>query len=304
MILTPLQKLPKNVGDLVKIIVAKGFEWLTKVQKIAKSGHTTACAPLLLPLKMFSSRPSKNVCPLIWMQLLVKCNALISVQMCCRCCCYGHLNVHKWWFFEDLLSLCIWNFSFIETFCKERKISNFFENVKILTKILVKLFLWKVPDENCILFVTFKLWNLKLLVQKKKLIQSIKKRCYFLAQVVTEATISTRTAKEDGHTTIQMLSSESWMYEWILVILLFNWLPLAVRATPLPHCPSCGRIRVMARFRYCHLFLITTPATATAQLLERVASSWMLMARTWAAFVRTAKFWIQRFSATTVWHFY
>ena len=40
MILTPLQKLPKNVGDLVKIIVAKGFEWLTKVQKIAKSGHT------------------------------------------------------------------------------------------------------------------------------------------------------------------------------------------------------------------------------------------------------------------------
>ena len=40
MILTHLQKLPKNVGDLVKIIVAKGFEWLTKVQKIAKSGHT------------------------------------------------------------------------------------------------------------------------------------------------------------------------------------------------------------------------------------------------------------------------
>ena len=31
-ILTPLQKLPKNVGDLVKIIVAKGFEKLAKVQ--------------------------------------------------------------------------------------------------------------------------------------------------------------------------------------------------------------------------------------------------------------------------------
>ena len=33
MILTPLQKLPNNVGDLVKIIVATGFEWLAKVQK-------------------------------------------------------------------------------------------------------------------------------------------------------------------------------------------------------------------------------------------------------------------------------
>ena len=29
-ILTPLQKMPKNVGDLGKIIVAKGFEKLPK----------------------------------------------------------------------------------------------------------------------------------------------------------------------------------------------------------------------------------------------------------------------------------
>ena len=29
-----------NVGDLGKIIVAKGFEKLPKVQKIAKFGHT------------------------------------------------------------------------------------------------------------------------------------------------------------------------------------------------------------------------------------------------------------------------
>ena len=35
-IFTPLQKLPKNVGDLGKLIVAKGFEKLPKVQ----SGHT------------------------------------------------------------------------------------------------------------------------------------------------------------------------------------------------------------------------------------------------------------------------
>ena len=31
-ILTPLQKLPKNVGDLGKIIVAKSFKKLPKVQ--------------------------------------------------------------------------------------------------------------------------------------------------------------------------------------------------------------------------------------------------------------------------------
>ena len=39
-ILTPLQKMPKNVGDLGKFIVAKGFKKLPKVQKIAQSGHT------------------------------------------------------------------------------------------------------------------------------------------------------------------------------------------------------------------------------------------------------------------------
>ena len=39
-ILTPLQKLPKNVEDLGKFIAAKGFKKLPKVQKIAKSGHT------------------------------------------------------------------------------------------------------------------------------------------------------------------------------------------------------------------------------------------------------------------------
>ena len=40
MISTPLQKLPNNVGNLDKKIVAKSFEWLPKVQKIAQSGHT------------------------------------------------------------------------------------------------------------------------------------------------------------------------------------------------------------------------------------------------------------------------
>ena len=38
--MTPLQKLPKNVRDLGKLIVAKGLKKLSKVQKIAQSGHT------------------------------------------------------------------------------------------------------------------------------------------------------------------------------------------------------------------------------------------------------------------------
>ena len=39
-VLTPLQKLPKNVRDLGKLIVANGFKNVPKVQKIAQSGHT------------------------------------------------------------------------------------------------------------------------------------------------------------------------------------------------------------------------------------------------------------------------
>ena len=40
MILTPLQQLPKNEEDWVKLIVAKGFKRLPKVRNIAQSGHT------------------------------------------------------------------------------------------------------------------------------------------------------------------------------------------------------------------------------------------------------------------------
>ena len=49
-ILTPLYKLPKNVRDLGKLIVAKGLKKLPKVQKIAQSGHT---AQEMLFLKLF-----------------------------------------------------------------------------------------------------------------------------------------------------------------------------------------------------------------------------------------------------------
>ena len=45
MILAPLRKLAYNVGDLGKISVATGFEWLPKVQKIAQSGHTAYALP-------------------------------------------------------------------------------------------------------------------------------------------------------------------------------------------------------------------------------------------------------------------
>ena len=44
-ILTPLQNLPRNEGDLGKLIAAKGFKKLLKVQKIAKSGHTAFKVP-------------------------------------------------------------------------------------------------------------------------------------------------------------------------------------------------------------------------------------------------------------------
>ena len=40
MILTPLQKLPKNGEDWGKLNVAKGFKRLPKNQNIAQSSHT------------------------------------------------------------------------------------------------------------------------------------------------------------------------------------------------------------------------------------------------------------------------
>ena len=46
-ILMPLQKMPKRVGDLGKLIVAKAFEKLPKVQKIVQSGHTACVIKLL-----------------------------------------------------------------------------------------------------------------------------------------------------------------------------------------------------------------------------------------------------------------
>ena len=47
-ILTPIQKLPKNVGNLGKIIISTGFEKLPKVHKIAQSDHTGWFTPFLI----------------------------------------------------------------------------------------------------------------------------------------------------------------------------------------------------------------------------------------------------------------
>ena len=56
MILTSLQKLSSNVGDLGKIIVATSFEWLPKVQKIAQSGHTAPTPSLVAFIEVSSAR--------------------------------------------------------------------------------------------------------------------------------------------------------------------------------------------------------------------------------------------------------
>ena len=60
-IFTPLQKLPKKIGDLGKLIVAKCFEKLLKVQLIPQSGHTGCKAKSMLwalPLAMARGKVS------------------------------------------------------------------------------------------------------------------------------------------------------------------------------------------------------------------------------------------------------
>ena len=66
--LTPLQKLHSNVGDLSKIIVATGFEWLPKVQNIAQSGHTVPYLQIVInsprPLPRLHNMVSFVYCPI------------------------------------------------------------------------------------------------------------------------------------------------------------------------------------------------------------------------------------------------
>ena len=75
-ILTPLQKLPKNVDDLVKIIVATGFELLPKMQKIAK------------PVTLFMTlAPEQNYfgCGLISVHLGIMGGKVLANLVNCSC---------------------------------------------------------------------------------------------------------------------------------------------------------------------------------------------------------------------------
>ena len=59
-ILTPLQKLPKNVGDLGKLIVAKGFEKLPKSNKSPNLVTLVATYVLLEFVLIFSTSISDS----------------------------------------------------------------------------------------------------------------------------------------------------------------------------------------------------------------------------------------------------
>ena len=52
------------MGNLVKIIVATGFELLPKVQKIAQSGHTGCGLPIKGLKSLWVSRDPHSVCVL------------------------------------------------------------------------------------------------------------------------------------------------------------------------------------------------------------------------------------------------
>ena len=60
MTLIHLQKLPKNVRDLDKLIVSKDFKKLPKVQKIAQSGHTATNGLISYLLHLIGQLLEKN----------------------------------------------------------------------------------------------------------------------------------------------------------------------------------------------------------------------------------------------------
>ena len=66
MILTPLQKLPKNGGDCGKLIVAKGFKKLLKVQK----------SPNLVKLI-----PTPNLVAVMWSPKLPPVTGTVSFEL-------------------------------------------------------------------------------------------------------------------------------------------------------------------------------------------------------------------------------
>ena len=85
LILTPLQNLPRNVGDLGILIYAKGFKKLPKVQKIAKSGHTD---------RIITWKTS-NVCLNTFCQLGSTSQLLTTLSMLSPML-ETYINVHTW----------------------------------------------------------------------------------------------------------------------------------------------------------------------------------------------------------------
>ena len=76
-----LQKLPKNVGDLGKILVATAHEKLLKVQKIAQYGHTgSSLLRVFEPTDLFSPRRSR--CQIFLILNLLSENLLFLSTFC------------------------------------------------------------------------------------------------------------------------------------------------------------------------------------------------------------------------------
>ena len=79
-IFTPLQKLPKNVGNLGKLIVAKGFEKWPKVQSITQSGYTALDQSTVSTTTIYD-----HIIARLWLQLILlmvpsnKCTAKRTV---------------------------------------------------------------------------------------------------------------------------------------------------------------------------------------------------------------------------------
>ena len=99
MILTPLQKLPDNVVNLGKIIVATSFEWLTKVQKIAQSGHTAPVAPkvgMCLWRTPLQSLSCLNFFTLVQLWLLFICQ-VFNRSLQTLTCYFSHQNASIYW---------------------------------------------------------------------------------------------------------------------------------------------------------------------------------------------------------------
>ena len=99
-ILAPLLKLPKNVVDLGKFIVAKGLKKLPKVQKIANSGHTgqgfpekklsSSAARWLDYFSIFGHGTTMKIVQLLffaikWFKTFTKYGKLWTLKICQSC---------------------------------------------------------------------------------------------------------------------------------------------------------------------------------------------------------------------------